>query len=181
MSEESKFYGVAAEFATPAAMLAAAVRLRERGIGLLDALSPLPIPGIETAIGAPGPPLGPVALGGFLLGGGGCFGMIVFATVAGYPFNIAGRPLFSWPYYVIPSVAAATLTAAVLVFVAMLFLDRLPRLNHPVFNIDGIDGVTQDRLFLIVEARSDDFAAETVEQALVELPERPLHIQRVPR
>ena len=37
----------------------------------------------------------------------------------------------------------------VVVALAMLFLDRLPRLNHPVFNIDGIEGVTQDRMFLV--------------------------------
>lgn len=183
MSEQpdSEYYGVAAEFATPDALLAAVIRLREEGIGLVDAFSPLPIPGMDQALEILGPTLGTVALAGVLLGGCGCFGMIVYATIAGYPFEIAGRPLFSWPYYVVPSFASAMMVAAVLVFVAMLFLSRLPRLNHPAFNIDGINGITRDRLFLVVEARSADFDAAAVERELNNLPIRPLRLQQVPR
>lgn len=181
MSEASKLYGVSAEFATPEAMLDAARRLRERGIGLLDTLSPLPIPVMAPTLGLRGPSLGWVASGGFLLGAAGCFGMMAYATVASYPFMVAGRPPLSWPYFIVPSIAGGTLVSAVLTTLAMFFLDRLPRLNHPVFNIDGIEGVTQDRLFLLVEARSEDFDAAEVEQALIDLPQRPLRIQRVPR
>ncbi|PPQ40873.1 DUF3341 domain-containing protein [Rhodopila globiformis] len=181
MSEESEFYGIAAEFAEPDGLLAAVSSLRSRGIGLLDALSPLPISGMDAALGTSGRSLGVAAVAGVLLGGFGCFGMIVIATVVAYPIIVGGRPLLSWPYYVIPSVAAAMLTGAVVLFVVMLFLDRLPRLNHPVFNIDGIQGVTTDRLFLVVEARTSDFDAEAVEHALAELPVRPLRIQRVER
>lgn len=179
--KEREFYGVSAEFATPEALIAAADALRQRDIGRLDTMSPLPIPGINIALGMRPPILGWIAMAGVLVGGFGTFGMIVYATVASYPFNIGGRPLFSWPYYVIPSFAIATMLGAVAVTVGMLFLDRLPRLNHPVFNIDGIENATQDRLFLVVEARSEDFDARAVELALAALPMRPLRIQRVPR
>jgi hypothetical protein len=182
MSEhEPQLYGVSAEFATPEALLAAASLLRELGIGRLDMLSPLPIPGAAEALGLGPPALGRLALGGVLLGGFGCFGMIVFATVYSYPFDIGGRPLLSWPYYVIPSFAAAMLVGAIVVSFGMFFLGRLPRLNHPVFNIDGIEGVSQDRLFLVVEARTEDFDPRAVEHQLASLPMRPLRIQRVPR
>lgn len=179
--KESKFYGVSAEFTTPEALIAAADELRMLGMGRLDALSPLPIPGLAIALGMRGPSLGWISMLGVLIGGFGCFGMIVFATVASYPFNIGGRPLFSWPYYVIPSFAAAMLVGALFATLGMLFLDRLPRLNHPVFNIDGVDRATQDRMFLIVEARSEDFDARAVELALAGLKLRPRRIQRVPR
>lgn len=182
MSEQqSELYGVAAEFATPEALVAATAVLRDLGVGQLDTMSPLPIPGIAAALNMRGPSLGAVALIGVLVGGFGCFGMIVYATVHSYPFIVAGRPVLSWPYYVIPSFASAMLVGAVAVTLAMLFLDRLPRLNHPVFNIDGIDGATQDRLFLVVEARSEDFDPHAVERTLAELPMRPRRIQRVPR
>jgi len=176
-----EFYGVSAEFATAEALLAAVSRLRERGIGHLDTISPLPIPGMAAALGMRSPSLGRLAMAGVLIGGFGCFGMITDATVVSYPINVGGRPLFSWPYYVIPSFAAAMLLGALLVTVGMLFLDRLPRLNHPVFNIDGIEGASQDRLFLVVESRSEDFNTRAVELELAALAMRPLRIQRVPR
>ena len=181
MAEEATLYGVAAEFADPESLLAAAIALRQRAFGVVDTFSPLPIPGMAAALGMREPPLGAVAMAGVLIGGLGCFGMITYATVWSYPINIGGRPLFSWPYYIIPSFAAAMLVAAVLVFVAMLFLDRLPRVNHPVFNIDGFEGATQGRLFIAVEARSEEFDPIVVEQCLADLPRRPLRIQRVPR
>jgi hypothetical protein len=136
---------------------------------------------MDEALALRGPVIGWVAVVGMLLGGFGCFAMITFATVTDYPINIGARPLWSWPYFVIPSFAFGTLSAAILAFVAMLFLDRLPRVNHPVFNIDGIDGATQDRLFIAVEARSQDFDPDLVERTLADLPIRPLRIQRVTR
>ena len=127
------------------------------------------------------PLLGAVALAAVLVGGFGCFAMITFATVADYPLNIGARPVWSWPLYVIPSFAAAMACGAVVVFVAMLLLDRLPRINHPVFEIDGSEGITQDRFFVAVEARSEDFDPDAVEHVLADLRMRPLRIQRVPR
>ena len=181
MSESQKLYGVSAEVATQDALLAAVTALRARDFGPVDSFTPLPVPGMNAALGLRAPILGQIALGGVLLGGCGCFGMIAYATLVSYPFNIGGRPLFSWPYYVIPSFAAAMLTGAVVLVLAMLFFDRLPRLNHPVFNIDGIEGVTQDRLFLAVEARSEEFDPLEVQRFLAGLPLRPLRIQVVPR
>lgn len=182
MSEhESELYGVAAEFGGPVGALAAAAALRERNFGLVDAYSPLPIPGMSAALGMRGPLMGFVAMAAAMVGAFGNFGMILYVTVWDYPFNIGGRPLISWPYYIIPSVAAGTLFGAVMVVLAMLFLDRLPRINHPVFNIDGIERASQDRIFVVVEARSEDFDPRVVEQYLAELPIQPRHIQRVPR
>jgi MFS family permease len=147
----------------------------------IDVYSPLPLQGAEEALALRPPVLGRIAFAGVVLGGCGCFAMCVYATVVSYPFIVAGRPLFSWPYFIIPSFASAMAVGAVAVAAGMLFLDRLPRLNHPAFNIEGIDGVTQDRMFLIVEARSDDFDPAVVEHTLRALPERPRRMQRVPR
>lgn len=181
MAEQAKLYGVAAEFGTTEGLLAAASALRQRNFGVVDAYSPLPVPGLNEALALRSPVLGWIALAGVLVGGFGCFAMMTFATVADYPLNVAGRPLWSWPYYVIPSFAFGMLSGAVLLVVAMLFLDRLPRINHPVFNINGIEGATQERLFIAVEARSDQFDADAVERFLAGLPIRPLRTQRVPR
>jgi hypothetical protein len=181
MPEEAKLYGVAAEFESPEALLAAVAVMRERGFGRLDAFSPLPIAGLDAALGLRGPILGWVTTAGVVLSGLLCFGIMSWETVFDYPLNIGGRPLWSWPYFVIPSFAFAMACGGGIPFVAMLFLDRLPRINHPIFNIDGIHRVTHDRLFLAVEARSEDFDPAAVEFALANLAQRPNRIQRVPR
>ncbi|MBN8901397.1 MAG: hypothetical protein BGO51_11045 [Rhodospirillales bacterium 69-11] len=181
MPENSALYGVAAEFETPEALMAGLEAMRDYPFGRLDALSPLPLAGAGEALGLRAPLLGRIALGSVLLGGFGCFGMILYATMVSYPFNVAGRPIFSWPYYVIPSFATAMAVGAIAVAAGMFFLNRLPRLNHPVFNIDGVQEVTADRLFLVVEARSESFDPHVVERVLADLPRRPIRIQRVPR
>ena len=160
MADGAKLYGVAAEFATQEGLLAAVVALQAGRFGVVDAFSPLPVPGMDDALSLRGPVLGWVALAAVLVGGFGCFAMITFATVADYPLNIGGRPVWSWPLYVIPSFAAAMACGAVAVFIMMLFLDRLPRINHPVFEIDGSERITQDRFFVAVEARSDGLRPE---------------------
>ena len=181
MAEESRLYGIAAEFTSTEALLAAAAALRKRNFGSVEAYTPLPIPGTAAALDIRGPSLGFVAMLAVLMGCLGNFGMMLYVTVWNYPFNIGGRPLFSWPYYIIPSFAGGMLTGAVAILLAMLFLDRLPRLNHPAFNIIGFEGVTQGRMFIAVEARSEDFDPGVVAQFLADLPMQPLHIQRVPR
>lgn len=181
MPEDSALYGVAAEFASPEALLAALHAIRDRGYGRLEALSPMPLPGVDQALGMRHPLLGRITCAAVLLGGIGCFGMILFATMVSYPFNVAGRPFLSWPYFLVPSFATAMAVGAIAVTAAMLFFDRLPRLHHPAFNIDGIDGVSEDRLFLMVEARSASFDPFVVERALAALPHRPIRLQRVLR
>ncbi len=181
MHDSPPLYGVAAEFEAPDGLLAAAAAMRKRGFGVVDTYSSLPVPGMDQAIGLRGPTLGWIAAGGAVAGFVATFVLIEYATRIGYPIEIAGRTVVAWPLYIVPSFAMAMLAGAVLVVAAMLFLDRLPRLNHPVFNIVGIEGASQDRLFLTVEARSPGFDTEAVEQALADLPIRPLHIQVVPR
>ena len=93
------------------------------------------------------------------------FAMCTYATVYDYRFDIGGRPLFSWPYFVVPSVSFGTLAGALAVFLITTALSRLPRLNHPAFNIPGFTRATKDRFFVAIEARDDDFDPDRVEAA----------------
>ena len=70
---------------------------------------------------------------------------------------------------------------ALVVYVIMLFLNRLPRLNHPSFNIPDFHRVTQDRYFLTVEAADRPLDPAAVEAALQDLAAPPLKVTRVPR
>lgn len=178
---EAPLWGVSAEFLTAEGMVAAAAALRDSGLGRLDAYSPVPVPGAAEALRLPREPIHPFATGGLLLGGILMMAMCVWQTTSQYVFNIGGRPRFSWPPFVIPSASFSTLTGTLAVLAALLVLNRLPRLNHPAFNIPHFDRSTQDRFFLVVEARDEGFDADAAERALAALPIRPVAISRVPR
>ena len=174
-------WGVSAEFDTPEAMLGALRGLRAHDLGRLDAFSPVPVPGAAAALDLPEQPVYPFAILGALVGAAAMFGMCTYATVWSYRFDIGGRPLFSWPAFIVPSVSFGGLLGAIVVYALMLLMSRLPRLNHPAFNIRNFTRVTADRYFVAVEARDDRFDVDEVEAVLAGLAARPRAINRVPR
>ncbi len=175
-------YAVSAEFGSPDAVLAAARALRPRDLGRLVIYSPVPVDGAADAVDIDMRPIPYwMATGAAVLGFAAMMGMCVYATAYDYVFVIGGRPLVSWPSFMVPSVSFAMLCAALVVFVNMTFLTRLPLLNHPSFNIPGFLRATQDRFFLLVASRDESFDADAVERALARLAVRPLAVHQVPR
>lgn len=181
-SDGTPLYGVAAEFATPEALVSATRALHERSFGRIDTYTPQPVPELDRILDMHRDRMEPIAAAGWVVGALGLFGMAVYATVFDYRFNIGGRPLLSWPYYIVPSVAVGVLFAAVAVTLGLLALCRLPKLNHPSFNIRGFESATQDRFWLCIEPGGDTgFDPDAIEAAMVALSPRPLSMQRVPR
>ena len=174
-------WGVSAEFTTESAMVAALMALRDRDLGRLDAFSPVPIPEIHDVLRLPREHIGWVGLAGVIAGAGSMMGMCLYATIVSYRFDIGGRPLVSWPSFVVPSFSFAMLVGTLSVVGAFLVLNRMPRLNHPAFNIPDFGEVTEDRYFIAIEARDDSFDPDAVERILRTLAHRPRQISRVPR
>jgi hypothetical protein len=178
---EAPIWGVSAEFASAGGMVAALEFLRDRGLGRLDAFSPVPVPAASAALRLQREHFSWFALAGVLCGGAGMMGLCLYATVYSYPFDIGGRPLVSWPAFVVPSFSFAMLTGTLAAMTAFLVFNRLPRLNHPAFNIPDFGRVTEDRFFVVVEARDDSFDPDAVERILGQLAQPPSRISRVPR
>ncbi|MDP4024710.1 DUF3341 domain-containing protein [Methylobacterium sp. NEAU 140] len=179
-------WGVAAAFATQADLAAALQALSgmRGGDVHLDGHGPVPMPRALRPLGLEGRSILPYALAGALLGGGAFYALCVYATAYDYVFLIGGRPRFSWPSFVVPSVSCAMMTGCLAIHVALLVLNRLPRLNHPAFNIPGFLRASDDRFFLSAEAQGDGFDAGRIERRLAALPAeagRPLEIRRIPR
>ncbi|MGU3466080.1 quinol:electron acceptor oxidoreductase subunit ActD [Methylobacterium sp. C33D] len=179
-------WGVSAIFASQGDLAAALQAVS--GIGPdhvhLDGHGPVPMPRTLRPLGLEGRSILPYALAGALLGGFGFFAMCIYATAYDYVFLIGGRPRLSWPSYVVPSVSFAMMAGCVAIHLALLVLNRLPRLNHPAFNIPGFLRASEDRFFLSAEARGDRFDAARIERRLATLPAeagRPLEIRRIPR
>ena len=176
-------WGVSAEFDSPQALTAATWALRAAGVGRVDCFTPVPVPEVSEALDVrpQTTAVRAAATAGAALGFIAMMGMCIYATAYDYRFNIGGRPQVSWPAFMVPSVSFATLAGAVASLLLMMFLNRLPRLNHPAFNIPGFSRATQDRFFLAVEAREDGFDPAEVEGHLARLPRAPLAVHRVPR
>lgn len=174
-------WGVSAEFDSELGMLEALRELDRADLGRLDAFSPVPVPEVEKVLKLSRRPIYPFAVAGAVLGGGAMFAMCSYATVIAYRFNVGGRPQFAWPAFLVPSFSSAMLGGSVVALLMMFVLNRLPRLNHPAFNIPDFGRATNDRFFVAVEARDDQFDAPRVEAALAGLALRPLAVNRVPR
>ena len=174
-------WGLSAEFENPAALVDAINALRPRQLGRLDAFSPVPLPEVAEALGLQPKPMLGWALAGALLGGGAMMGMCAYATIVHYRFNIGGRPLFSWPAFLVPTISFALLVGTLVATGMLLVLNRLPRLNHPAFNIPDFTRASSDRFFLAVEARDASFDSAAVRAALEALEPRPRRISEVGR
>jgi hypothetical protein len=97
--------------------------------------------------------------GGLLGGGGACFMQFIANHL--YPLNVGGRPLQSWPAFIPITFELMVLCAALCGAVAMLIGNGLPRLHHPLFNVDRFERASIDAFFLCVEAGDEMFGADT--------------------
>ena len=169
-------YGVIAAFADPEALLEAARAMRARGYSRMDGFSPFQVEGLAEALGARKSRLPFVVLGGAIAGADFAYGLILYSVELDYPVNVGGRPLHSWPAFVIIAFEAAILGAALAGFLGMLAANGLPRYYHPVFNAKSFTYAQGGKFYLLVEADDPKFrkgvtkgqltrlGAETVEE-----------------
>ncbi len=64
---------------------------------------------------------------------------------------ISGKPFFAFQAYVPVTFALGVLGGAFAALLSMLILNRLPRLNHPLFNSERFRQFSNDKFFVSVE------------------------------
>ena len=150
-------HGLVAEFPSADALVAAARAARAAGYQKLDAYSPFSVDELPDALGLPPSHIPAVMLCGALTGCATGMGMQYYASFAGFPMNIGGRPLNSWPAFIPPTVELTILFAVVSGLLALFFSLHLPAVYHPVFNHPDFRRASRDGFFLCIECADRQF------------------------
>ncbi len=167
--------GLLAEFENADDLLEAANASYEAGYRKMDAYSSFPVQGLSDAIGFRNTSLPWIVFGGGVVGGLTGYGLATFCAAIAYPINVGGRPLNSWPAFIPVTFEVTILFASITAAVGMLWLNGLPRPHHPVFNIAQFDRASQDRFFLCIFTKDEQFAADHTRDFLKSFPAREVH------
>jgi hypothetical protein len=156
-------YGLLAEFETPSQLVRAAENAYAAGYRRMDCYTPYPVEEAAAAIGFHRNEVSLVCLVGGLLGVAAMFSLETWISLWAYPLNIAGRPYFSWPAFIVPAYEWTILFAGLSAAFGMLALNGLPQVYHPVFNAPNFrSGASSDKFFLCLESTDPKFQiAET--------------------
>ena len=162
-------YGLMAELPSAEALVAAAHKVHEAGYKHVDAYTPYPIEEVAHALGHHRSKLPLIVLIGGLCGMVGGYLLQYWVSVIEYPLNIGGRPLHSWPAFIVPTFECTILAAALSAVLGMFALNGLPQPYHPVFNVPRFALASRDRYFLVIESRDPKFDAEATRRFLLDL------------
>lgn len=186
-SKKPRLYALMAEFTTPAEIHHAAEKVRDAGYQWWDCCTPFPVHGLDKAMGIR-PTILPV-----LVFFGGLTGTtlaillqvitnatqvnIPFLFLHGYQFLISGKPFISGPAFVPVAFELTVLLSALSCVGLMLLLNGLPRLYHPCFKNVRFARATDDRFFVVIEARDPKFQLQRTEEFLKSM--HPVSIEAV--
>jgi len=134
-----------AEFRDPERLKLALARVKESEHAALDALTPYPIEGLGAEFDGGRSAIRPAMLAGGI--GAAAFALTLewYSALIDYPINSGGRPLNSWPVFLLVPFEVGILVAALAGVVAFLVTCGLPRLHDPTFATPGIERATQYR------------------------------------
>ena len=164
-------YGLLAEFDTPSALVHATEAARAAGYRRMDCYTPYPVEECATALDFHKNRVPLLCLLGGIFGLLTAFLMETWISVYSYPLNIAGRPLFSWPAFIIPAYEWTILFAGFSAALGMIALNGMPQLYHPVFNAPNFrNGATTDKFFLCLEAHDPKFSLVETRAFLEQFP-----------
>jgi hypothetical protein len=155
--DSPRLYGLVAEFNTPDDLLHATEHAYKAGYREMDAYSPFPIHGLAEAMGVTKSAVAPIVFCMGLCGAATAFLLQTIAMVFHYPYDIGGKPFFSWPSWMPVTFELTVLFGAFGAFFGMFLLNGLPRHHHPIFNAKNFERATSDGFFLCIEADDKQF------------------------
>jgi hypothetical protein len=170
-AEQPKLWGLLAEYSDPEALTTAAEKVRDAGFQHWDCCTPYPVHGLDRAMG-----VRPTVLPWLVLAAGlGGMAIAVLlqwycnapstanpqaGLLSGYPLVFSGKPYWSLPANMPIIFELTVLLSALMAFVGVWALARLPQHYFPAFKSARFRRVTDDRFFIIIEARDQKFQLE---------------------
>jgi hypothetical protein len=152
-------YGLLAEFRTEDEIIHAAREARRAGYRDIDAFTPFPVERLAEIMHLRDSRPGWLGLAGGIFGFLAAYGMQAFVSYD-YPLNVGGRPVYPFSAYAVVIFELTILFSVLFLFIGLLALNRLPRLNYPVFNASRFRLASKDRFFLCIKSEDEKFDRE---------------------
>lgn len=162
----TNYYGAVAEFESAADIYHAAEKVTAEGYTRVDSHTPFPIHGMEKALRHPPSHLGWVCVICGLIGILLSQWMMWWMNGVDYQYVVAGKRAYDWPTTIPITFECMVLLSAFGAVFGMMGLNKLPRLNHPLFKHSSFLRVSDDRFFLSVEAADPKFSQTDTVQLL---------------
>ncbi len=159
-TDKTGLYGLMAEFDSAQGIVDASIKAVAAGYSRMEAYTPIPIEELNDIIHKKRTILPKLVLFMAFCGMATGFSLQYWASVIAYPVNVGGRPLATWPAFVIPSYELTILFSALTAAIGMIALNGLPQPYHPVFNVERFSLASSDKFFLVIEAEDAHFAVE---------------------
>jgi mono/diheme cytochrome c family protein len=150
-------HGLLAEYDTPDQLIRAARKIREAGFSKWDTFTPFPVHGMDQAMGIKMTILPWLVLGAGITGLATGILMQWWMNSYDYPWITSGKPFWSIPASVPVYFELTVLFSAITALVGMLVLNGLPYPSHPLDLKRRFARSTDDRFFLLIEARDPKF------------------------
>ena len=171
MPPREGIYGYLAEFNTPSELVHATEQAYRSGFRRMECYTPYPVEEAAEALRFHKNRVPLFCLLGGLMGLTTAFLMQVWINTMAYPLNIAGRPLMSWPAFIIPAYEWTILFAGLSAAFGMIASCGLPQTYHPVFNAPNFrSGASTDKFFLCLEATDPKFSLSETRTFLEQFP-----------
>lgn len=183
-------YGLAAEFTDTSGIFHAAEKTNAAGYKWFDCHVPFAVHGLDRAMGVKMTILPIMVFFGGLAGLiASCilqiftnsvqFDFWALVPVIGYQFDVSGKPLMGPAAFVPVAFEMTVLFAALTAVFGTLFLNKLPLFYHPVLKHPALARATDDRFFLVIEAKDPKFSRSEVEAFLKTLnPETVIALEK---
>jgi mono/diheme cytochrome c family protein len=166
--KNAPLYGILAEYDTPTAVVKASKKVRDAGYTKWDTYTPFPIHGIEKAMGIQMTKLPWFVICAALTGLTTAIVLQWWTNAVDYKWIISGKPFWSWPANVPIMFELSVLFSAFATLGGMFALNNLPLPSHPLDLKERFRRVSDDKFFLLIEARDPRFDGEKTKKLLEE-------------